>query len=788
MEQGMHNSLDENDVLIGKLHQDIAALQKEKAEADLLYRAFLEMPPDMVFIVDRDKKYLFVNKASASSFDTLPDAMIGKSLNDFTPPDVARYLESHIDKVFETGEPFVNEMPFLLPPRHIWAYERMIPVKVPSGEVVSVICITHDITDQKLAENALRESEEEFKQIIEQMPYPVEIFSPDGTAVMANSAYLEMIKIPSPDLIIGKFNLFTDPLAALIGITDEIRRAFNGATVFLSDLAFPLDQIDKKYSVGKKGTIFLETTFFPVYLQPGELFHVVGIFKDVTERRRVELALQKSEKKMRTQYKCFPVPTYTYQNIGDNFIFVDYNDAADRFTAGGVQNLLGKKLTEIFGHEQNVISDMTRCLHERTVITVESPHVFPISKVEKYLHVTYVFVEPDLVIVHTEDITEKQKLEQEIRRAEHLESIGLLAGGIAHDFNNLLAGVFGYIGLAREYGKNNDNVKDSLDKAMLVFGQAKALTQQLLTFSKGGSPVRKLASIAELLRDMSSFVLAGTDVKPELSIPEDLWSCEVDTGQLSEVINNLLINAQQAMPDGGVINITAENETFRDRRGLPLRAGRYVKISITDHGTGIPPEQLNRIFDPFFSTKQEGSGLGLTIAYSIIKKHDGHIEISSEVGVGTVVQVYLPASHESIPDAPHPQEKCQTGHGRILLMDDEKFLLDALSKIIRSLGYTVETASSGLDAIALFREAKLTNEPFDAVILDLTVPGGMGGKQAMQEIRLTDPDVKAIATSGYSEDPVNADPETFGFRGALRKPYSIEELSAVLEKVLSEPS
>jgi two-component system, cell cycle sensor histidine kinase and response regulator CckA len=787
MEHRMKSSPQEHDVVIRKLNQDIAALQKEKAESGLLRQAFLEMPQDMVFIVDKSGKYVFVNNAAASSLDTAPDAMIGKSIRDFTPHDVARYLERHVDKVFETGEPFVNEMPFLLPPRHLWVYERMIPVRGASGEVLSVAIITHDITDQKLAENALRESEERFRQIIEQMPYPVEIFSPDGTAVMANSAFLDMMKIPSTDLIIGKFNLFSDPFIGQIGIADQVRKAFNGSTVFLSDMAFPLDKIDKKYCVGEKETIFLETTFFPVYLQPGELFHVVAIFKDVTERRLIEIALQENERKMRTQYKCFPLPTYTYQSTGDDFIFVDYNDAAIHFTAGGAQKLLGKRLSEIFRHDPKVIADMKRCLHEKTVFTVESPHVFPISKTEKYLNVTYVFVEPDLVMVHTVDVTEKQKMEREIRRAEHLESIGLLASGIAHDFNNLLAGVFGYIGLAREYGKANDNVKDSLDKAMLVFGQAKALTQQLLTFSKGGSPVRKLASIAELLRDMSSFVLAGTDVKPEFSIPEDLWACEVDTGQLSEVINNLLINAQQAMPDGGVIRIAAENLTVEDRRELRLGAGRYVEISIRDHGIGIPSDQLNRIFDPFYSTKQQGSGLGLTIAYSIIKKHDGHLDISSQVGVGTVARILLPASHESIKAAADPMENLIRGQGRILLMDDEEFLLDALAKIIRTLGYTVDTVHSGLDAIAMYRQAELSRNPFDAVILDLTVPGGMGGKQAMQEMHRLYPDVKAIATSGYSEDPVIADPTAFGFRGALRKPYSIEELSAVLDKVLSEP-
>jgi two-component system cell cycle sensor histidine kinase/response regulator CckA len=783
----MQNGGDEKDLQIKNLQRDMAALQKEKTEAALVYRAFLETTHDMVFIVDRGKKYLFVNNAVAESQDTMPGAMVGKVIADFNPPDVARYLEQRIDRIFETGEPYVNEMPFLLPPKQMWAYEHMAPVTNESGEVVAVVGITHDITEQKLAENALRESEERFRQIIEQMPYPVEIFSPDGTAVLANSAFLEKMKISSADLVIGKYNLFTDPAIAGFGIVDQIRKAFLGSTVFFSDLKLPVVGFQNGLEAGTNESILLETTMFPVYLQPGELFHVVAIFKDVTERRQAELALLENEKKMRTQYKSFPVPTYTWQKMDDDFFLVDFNDAAFNFTNGNVQNLLGRKVSQAFSHEPKVIDAMSRCLREKNLIKMESPLVFPLSKAEKYLNITYIFVEPDLVMVHTVDVTEKQKMELEIRRAEHLESIGLLAGGIAHDFNNLLAGVFGYMGLAREYGKSNDRVRECLDKGMLVFGQAKALTQQLLTFSKGGSPVRKLASIGDLMRDMASFVLAGSDVKPEISIPQDLWACEVDTGQLSEVINNLLINAQQAMPGGGIIHLALENNIVKEHSVLPLAQGRYVKISIKDHGTGIPQNQLSKVFDPFYSTKQAGSGLGLTIAYSIIKKHDGHIEISSEINAGTEVRIYLPASQKSIAQAVSQPEEPKRGQGKILLMDDEEFLLDAISKIMRALGYRVETARSGQDAVELYRKAKESSAPFDAVILDLTIPGGMGGKQTMQEMQKTDPGVKAIATSGYSEDPVIADPPASGFRGALRKPYSIEELSAVLEKVLSEP-
>jgi CheY-like chemotaxis protein/anti-sigma regulatory factor (Ser/Thr protein kinase) len=376
-------------------------------------------------------------------------------------------------------------------------------------------------------------------------------------------------------------------------------------------------------------------------------------------------------------------------------------------------------------------------------------------------------------------------MEEEIRKAEHLEALGLLAGGIAHDFNNLLAGIFGYMGLARGFAKNNKDIKDNLDKAMVVFNQAKSLTQQLLTFSKGGAPVRRLASVSELLKDVASFVLSGTSVRPELLLPPDLWACEVDAGQLSEVFNNILINAQQAMPGGGVVTVAAENVRIPDEGRLPLKKGDYVKVAVHDTGIGIAKQNLTKIFDPFFTTKEKGSGLGLAIAYSIIRKHEGHIEISSEPGAGTTVTIHLPASGMQADRAAPQNGAIPRGRGRVLVMDDEAFLLDAMSSVLASLGYTVETSPDGKEAIRRYEDAKKSGAPFDAVILDLTIPGGFGGKHVLAEILEIDASVKAIATSGYSDDPVMSNPQDFGFRAAVRKPYTLEELGQTLYGVIS---
>jgi len=356
---------------------------------------------------------------------------------------------------------------------------------------------------------------------------------------------------------------------------------------------------------------------------------------------------------------------------------------------------------------------------------------------------------------------EKRKMDEVIRRNERLESLGLLAGGIAHDFNNLLAGVFSYIGLAREYGKDNPNVRECLDKALQVHGQAKALTQQLLTFSHGGAPVKLLTPIADLLCDHISFALSGTNVKPEFFLPVDLWQCDVDAGQLGDVIHNIVLNAQQAMPEGGTLRIVAENIDMKEQ-SQSLTVGKFVRIAIRDSGSGISAQHIGKVFDPFFSTKQKGSGLGLSIAYSVVRKHGGHIEIESEVGRGTEVRIFLPASITSfVQPAPLSGLSARTG-AKVLLMDDEEFLLDAIGSVIRSFGYSVETALDGKSAIDKYKTALSSGSRFDAIILDLTIPGGMGGKQVMREIRCIDSKVCAIATSGYSDDPVIAEPGRFG--------------------------
>jgi PAS domain S-box-containing protein len=382
------------------------------------------------------------------------------------------------------------------------------------------------------------------------------------------------------------------------------------------------------------------------------------------------------------------------------------------------------------------------------------------------------------------DITERKRMEAELLKAQKLESIGILAGGIAHDFNNLLMAILGNITLAKMYSTPEDKVFANLIEAEKASLRAKDLTQQLLTFSKGGAPIKKTASIAELLKDSATFALRGSNVRCEFCLPDDLWPAEVDEGQISQVINNLIINADQAMPEGGVIKVRAENMTVKPEHNLPLKEGKYIKITIEDQGTGISKEHLPKIFDPYFTTKQKGSGLGLATAYSIIKRHDGYISVESELGVGTTFHIYLPASEKELLKKKDEKERLFVGKGKILVMDDEEAVREVVGNMLKFLGYKVEFARDGTEAIELYKKAKESEKPFDAVILDLTVPGGMGGREAIQKLLEIDPKVKAIVSSGYSNDPIMSDFKKYGFRGVVAKPYKVKELSEELHKVM----
>jgi len=519
-------------------------------------------------------------------------------------------------------------------------------------------------------------------------------------------------------------------------------------------------------------------------------------FNDMAElRQKSEDDLQKETEKL----------TVTLRSIGDGVIATDFNGRvvlinkiAETLTGWRQEEAAGKLLGEVF----NIINEKTR-----------KPCVNPVDKVITSGRIIGLANHTALiardgtersiadsgapifdresrivgVILVFRDITDQLRMEEELLKVKKLESVGVLAGGIAHDFNNILAAILGNINLASLYIKPEDEkVRRLLGEAEKASLRARDLTQRLLTFAKGGDPVKKTASIAEIIKDTAGFVLRGSNVRCEYHISQDLWPVQVDAGQMSQVIQNIILNARQALPAGGVIDVTCENFVKDEQLILPLHAGEYVKISIIDKGIGIPDNLLERIFDPYFTTKQEGSGLGLAISHSIVTKHDGYIAVNSGQGAGTTFTIYLPASKGEDPDEQKEGWAVKMkAKANILVMDDDDMVRILVQEMLSHLGYEMISAKDGAEAIELYKGLNDAANPFDAVILDLTVPGGMGGKDAVKEILAINPEAKVIVSSGYSNDPIMTNYVEYGFSAAVAKPYQLQELLKVINQVFT---
>ncbi|MDX1776407.1 MAG: PAS domain S-box protein [Desulfobulbales bacterium] len=550
-------------------------------------------------------------------------------------------------------------------------------------------------------------------------------------------------------------------------------------------------EIDERKKVEKELVLHRDNLENLVQKRTRELYSTVGSLKgEVEERMQAENALRLSEARFRSVfevsalgitisdlaghiYACNPAYQkmlgYTEKELKDkNFSSITHPDDVHK-NLGLFQELLAGKRHSFTAEKRYLKKDGQEFWGRLTVSLVRDESD-----------------EPLFVIGLIEDIGEQKLLELERIKASKLESIGLLAGGIAHDFNNLFTAIMGNIALAKTYSDPEGNAFFRLKQAEKALLRSKSLTQQLLTFSKGGDPVKKSVKIDVIIRESASFALQGSNVKCAFDIAPDLWKSFVDIGQFSQVIQNLVINADHAMTEGGVINITAENLTVtHEQKNLPIKQGRYVKISFQDNGRGIPAKDLPRIFDPYFTTKKDGSGLGLSIVHSIVTNHGGHIEVHSQPEDGTTFVIYFPASLEDdlITEAEIPQ--ISKGSGKILVMDDEEMIRDFAKEMLENLGYDVVLAKDGEEAVTLFQAAKVNGRPFAAVLMDITVPGGMGGKEAMEKLLAIDPAVKGIVSSGYAQDPIMSQYKDYGFTGVVPKPYNLEEMSRELQRVLA---
>jgi PAS domain S-box-containing protein len=510
---------------------------------------------------------------------------------------------------------------------------------------------------------------------------------------------------------------------------------------------------------------------------------------DVTEMKFLELELQAEKTRLAAVIDHSPAVIYVKDLSGKHLLinkqFETIFNLSNRDVIGKVdQEIFPKEFAEKYrANDEEVIRKKIPMEFDETAPHADGLHHYLSVKFPLLDHRKEVYAICGILT----DITERKSREDDQMKLEKLGSLGLLAGGIAHDFNNILTGILGNISLAKSLFDSQEQLLNRLDEAERASLRASDLAQQLLTFSKGGTPIKKMVSMQRMIEHSVKFALSGSNVQRHIAFQDGLWPAEVDEGQMNQVIQNLVINAQQAMPSGGTIQIEVNNLAIEEEvgRGLGLRNGNYLTISIKDQGIGIPKELLNKIFDPYFTTKVKGSGLGLSISHSIIKRHQGYITAESKPGSGTTFLIYLPASATvSVPVEKIEEEKLSRGKGSVLIIDDEEDILNIVGEILRHLGYDVILARSGSEAVELYQLAKDTGKAIDLIITDLTVPGGMGGVETLRRLLEIDPLVKAIVSSGYSNDPAMAEFEKFGFAGRLLKPYRAVELSVTVKNAM----
>jgi len=462
--------------------------------------------------------------------------------------------------------------------------------------------------------------------------------------------------------------------------------------------------------------------------------------------------------------------------------YLEVNIAAAEITGYSCGELIGMNLIDLFAP-----GDIERAAEHFRIASSTGKSSGDLSFVRKdgsrrYWSVDAVKISDERFLGFVSDITDRIQSETERLKLRKLESVGILAGGIAHDFNNILTGLFGNIEMAKYKLSEKDEAYKFLETAMLSLDNASHLTGQLLTFAKGGEPVTKVLDIRQTVSESVEFAAHGSNIRPLLNISKDLWNIEADEGQISQVIHNLVINAKQAMPLGGTLRVNMDNDDSSEEP--------KIIIEVADDGMGIPPHHLDRIFDPYFSTKQMGSGLGLASCYSIIKNHGGTITVKSEGNQGTVFTILLPAVKAGTVSKDlefadtHSEQK--QGSVRVLVLDDEEIVREVIGMMLEKFGYGFTLTASGIEAVEEYRRSFNSEESYDLVLTDLTIPGGMGGVEAAAEILKIDPDATIIVSSGYASDPIMSNFSDFGFKGVDAKPYRSDELHTILEGLIEE--
>jgi PAS domain S-box-containing protein len=780
--------------------------EKEIAERGAMVQQIMDTASVGIGLVDNRGRITHANRCMAEMFGCAIEELIGSEYVDHVHPSERDAGRKKMLALLASSIPSVS-----LERRYVradgsefWGHLACRRFHDAQGGELGLIGVITDITERKRAEEALSSSEERYRRLFQDSPvslweediseleaqlsalrscgiadfdayftdHPDEVFKYVGSVkvISVNKTTLDLYQAPDRATLLHDLSQV---------FTARSFEAFRGILIALvtGEQTYECETVNQTLT-GKTIDVLLRWSLISND-ESGRSRALVSIL-DITERKRAEEALQ--------------LTRFTVENVADAVYWmdsggriIDVNETACNMMGYTREELLNLTVSDIDpDYTADKWAGAWEALKAQGKRTVETRHrtkdgrIIPVEIMANYLS----FGGKEIDCAFARDVSRRKQAEQDLLKTQKLESLGILAGGIAHDFNNILTAILGNISLARMTMNPDDPQVKRLEEAERASGHAKELTQQLLTFAKGGAPVKSTVSLEQLIRDSVGFAVRGSNVRCDFSFAEGLWPVAADEGQMGQVFNNLVINACQAMPGGGTIKIDAENADIGSKDGMPLPEGGYVKIRITDEGTGIPEEHLQRIFDPYFTTKQMGSGLGLSIVHSVIRSHNGNITVTSRPGAGTTFTLYLPASTDKVVEKEQREEGYLSGRGRVLFMDDEEIVREVSGAILKEMGYEVEFASDGEEAIRLYETAMASSRPFDAVIMDLTVPGGMGGKEAVQKLHGVDPEVKAIVSSGYSQDPIMANYREYGFCEVIAKPFGSRELGRIIRKVI----
>jgi len=763
-----------------KLNNELENKVNELVVSEANLQSILNAIPDAIVFTDTERNIISINKGFES--------VMGYDIDDLSGKTTSLFYESHEEferqglinfNRFDAKKRKQYQLRYRRKDGSMYTGETLsAAVDSPGGQLLGYIGVTKDITERRKNE--------------EKLELAASVFTHAREGIVITDATYRIIEVNDPLTEMTGY-----PREELIGQPLSLFQSDRQSPEFYAELTQSIittgHWMGEVWNRRKDGKDFAGLqNIDAVYDENGVVKNYVAMCSDITVMKEYQDQLARNYQELNqanTLLRAVNESSRDLQFILDrDGVVTDYHAHEQKDLYLDPENFMGKKMQEVVPKKigEQFQSAFDAALSCNSLVSFE--YVLHMPTGDFTYEARIVSLVDERLVVTVRNITERIQMEADILNARKLESIGVLAGGIAHDFNNILAGLFGNIELAKMKLPEGHAAYPYIETATQAFERATLLTQQLLTFAKGGVPLLESVNVKQIIRESLEFNLSGSNVRGVLNLPDNLWQGKVDKGQISQVVGNLTINAKQAMPNGGVLTIDAENVKDIKDKARPNLSGDYVKIIMRDEGEGISDKYIEKIFDPYFTTKQAGSGLGLATVHSIVTKHNGHISIESKIGIGTTFTLYLPAEknlHDSADTAPaRVTEKPNSQLGRILVMDDEESIRELFSSMLESCGYCVNCAAGGDEALDKYICASKSGNPFDLVITDLTIPGGKGGKEVMTELLVINPLVKVVVSSGYATDPIMANYADYGFSGRLAKPFKLADMDKEISRVM----